>query len=54
MTTRCPICFAEFDGEITGDGRRDISPGDQLADHLTDDHPSVQSKHLCEGVRMDA
>jgi len=54
MTTRCPICYEEFEGEITADGRRNISPGDQLADHLTDDHQSVQSKHLSKGVSMDA
>jgi len=54
MSTRCPICYAKFDGVATGDGRRDISPGDQLVDHLTDEHQSVQSKHLSEGVMLDA
>ena len=54
MTVRCPICYETFEGVIRGDDRRDIAPGDQLADHLTDDHQSVASKHLSAGVSMDA
>lgn len=50
MTVRCPICYHKCPGDVDAD----ISPGDQLADHLTDNHNSVLSKHLSEGVRMDA
>jgi len=54
MSTRCPICYEQFTGVVTESGRPDIAPGDQLVDHLTDEHQPAQSKHLSEGVMLDA
>ena len=50
MTVHCPICFRKFEGDVDAD----IAPGDQLADHLTDDHQGASSKLLREGVTLDA
>lgn len=49
MTVRCPICFHECPGDVEAN----IAPGDELADHLTDAHPSASSKLFREGVEMD-
>ena len=33
-TARCPYCFKAFEGDLEAG----IQPGDELVDHLTDEH----------------
>ena len=49
LPPRCPLCHAEMRGDLDAG----ITPGDRLADHLTDEHDvfsHLMKKGLSGGV----